>query len=412
MISAKNIAPHITIILFLFIFNISFGQNDYRDGFIISGESDTTHGLINLRSNYQNSRHCEFKKNHEADPEIFPPGEIKAYKFDNGKFYVSKDITLEDTEKKVFLEILLDGIVDLFYYKAKDDEYFFVEKNEKLHQLSNNEIEIRNGNVVKYVRNSNQYKGALTYLFQESPELKNKINDTRFTYRSLINITKDYHENVCDDYKCVDYTRSTNRPVYLEPHIALVNSWLGLKSSNDLSLNTKAAIGINFRFKPLKVHYLWNVLLGISYSTNTLQGDFINSLYNYEDITYRIRTDYTIIRVPIMLEYSFPAKTIQPFLSVGYNNVFLLNPDYEVRSVYYSPGGEETHAVPRYTDLRRYQYGLLAGLGARYLMNDKANVYVKLDFEYRFPSANLNHVLDYINVRSILVSLGYSFSLN
>ncbi len=143
------------------------------------------------------------------------------------------------------------------------------------------------------------------------------LKKTRFSYKSLLNITKEYHNNVCNEYECIDYTKSTKRNIYIEPNISLINSWMGLKTSNDLSGNSKLAIGINFRFKPIKVFQLWNFLVGINYSTNHFNGDFENHLFYPTSRTYRIETKYSIIRIPIILEYSFPAKKIQPFLSSG-----------------------------------------------------------------------------------------------
>jgi len=396
-------------IFFLLITNNVSGQKDYKNGYIITNNIDTIYGLINLRSNYHNRKVCEFKKNTDTISELFSPRDIRAYMIDNGKFYISKNITVNDTVRKVFLEFLLDGIVDLYYYKEFDDEFYFIEKDSTMYQLSNEATEVFIDDV-RYIQNSNRYIGVLSYLFQESPGLSGKINNTVFEYKSLVKITKDYHDNVCNDYKCIDYTKSTKTNIYLEPNIGLINSWMGLKSSSDLSYDIKPVIGINFRIIPVKIHYLWNFLVGINYSTNYFKHDFKNKLFDKGNKTFRIEMKYSIIRLPIMLEYSFPTKKLQPFLSVGYNNVFILNPDYDVRQVYSYFGTEYTGGTID-TDFRNYQYGFLSGLGVRYKINDGSRIYLKVDSEYRAPPANFRHILDYHHVKTLIFNLGYSFSL-
>lgn len=397
----------IGILFLLLINNNDFGQVNYKSGYIITNNNDTIYGLINLRSNYRNNRACDFKKTENDSPEQLLPTDIKAYKIDDRKFYVSKTISLKDTSNVVFLEFLLNGIVNLFYYKDVVDEYFFIEKDNKLYELSNNKKIITNS-YTHYLKYSNQYIGALSYLFQDSPEISGDIKKTRFSYKSLLDITKEYHNNVCNEYECIDYTKSTKRNIYIEPNISLINSWMGLKTSNDLSGNSKLAIGINFRFKPIKVFQLWNFLVGINYSTNHFNGDFENHLFYPTSRTYRIETKYSIIRIPIILEYSFPTKKIQPFLLAGYNNVFILNPETDMKIVFDDNLIGETH---NNLDFQKYQFGLMSGGGVRYLINDKSNIYLKTDFEYRFPSSSFSRTLDYQRVMALTVNIGYSFSL-
>lgn len=395
-------------IVFLLLSNKTVsGQNSYKSGYIVTNNNDTIYGLIKLRSNYLNNRSCNFKKVAEDSPELLSPSDIKAYKIENSKFYISKIISLRDTNRVVFLEFLLDGIVNLYYFKDIVEEYFFIEKDNTLYELSN-ERKIITKDYDQFFWNSNQYIGALSYLFKESPELSDKIKKTGFSYKSLIKITEDYHNNVCKEYECINYTKSTKIKICLEPNISLVNSWMGLKTSTDLAQNTKLAIGINFKFNPVKVFHLWNFLVGINYSSNHFNGDFENQLFFTTPRTYRIEAKYSIIRVPIVLEYSFPAKKIQPFLSVGYNNVFILNPEADIKVVFDNDLIGETVGE---LDFQKYQCGLLSGIGVRYIINDKSNIFLKSDFEYRIPSSSFSRTLDYQRVMALIFNIGYSFAI-
>ena len=118
----KNL-NRIFFISLLAISSISYGQRDYKPGYIITNKNDTVHGFINLKSNYQNSRQCEFKRNIDQEPDTYLPFDIKGYRVENSKFYVSKEVPLNDTTEKVFLEYLVEGIVNLYYLKDLTSEY-------------------------------------------------------------------------------------------------------------------------------------------------------------------------------------------------------------------------------------------------------------------------------------------------
>ncbi|MFA6401462.1 MAG: hypothetical protein WCX31_07530 [Salinivirgaceae bacterium] len=407
----KNALLFFTVIIALLTFNYSNAQNDYKKGYIITFSNDTIYGSINLKSNTQNSKECEFKKSLEASSEIFSPEDLLAYRIEESKYYVSKNIQLDSTLRKVFLEFLLDGIVDLYYYKESQKEYFFLEKDGTLYRLNNNKKEIYRKEGV-YVQNSNQYIGVLNYTFQDSPEMSDKIKNTNFDYKSLINITKDYHESVCNDYECIDYSRSTKRHIYIEPTLGIINSWMGIQTSNDYSMDTKPVVGVNFRFSSIISRAAWNYTIGANYSTNDFYGDYTNGLF-YEGIS-RIDMNYSILRIPLIVDFTFPGSKFHPLISLGYNNVIIINPSYKIHNIVsFISDGElvKTETSEIRSNFRTYQYGFMVGTGFRYSINQRSQLTMKADFEYRMPSSKYGYFLDYHYVLSMMLNLGYSYSL-
>ncbi len=398
--------------LLLCIINSVNGQNEYKNGYIIRNNSDTIYGLISLRSNYANSLECVYKKNSDANADHFSPGDIRAYRIEDIKYYVSKEITLKDNKTKVFLEYLLHGIVDLYYLKAIDEKYFFIEKDDSLFQLSNEEKVLFDKWGGKFLTKSGQYYGILTYLFQNSPETLKKINDTRFDYKSLINITKEYHENVCKDYKCIEYTQSAKLKIFMEPEISLIYSRMGLKSSNDFAKDLKPAIGVNFRFIPALAYHVWSIGFGVNYSSNNFSGDYKNNLLDGSYRINRVDIKYSIIRIPIMFEYSFPTKKLQPFLSAGGNISYINKPSYSVRLVNKFQFADTVIIEDIYTGLEKFQIGLQGCVGIRFKINERSHLFIKSDFGYREPLSKFSYFLDYHFVNSIQLSMGYGFSLN
>ena len=410
---------NIPVFLFLLSLNNLSGQKDFKNGYIIGLENDTIYGQINLKSNYSNSLICEFKKNPDDIPVRYDPDQIKSYRIEDFKYYVAKDIYIDSVNKKVFLEYLLDGVVDLYFYKGKDHEYYYIDKEGEMYQLSNDEI-VRNVNVMddyytRYAKNSNQYIGTLNYLFNDDPETKRHVPNTSYTLKSLINITKKYHVNTCPDLDCIDFTKSAKTKIVLEPNIGLVNSWMGLHTSPDHVYDISLSFGANIRIKPVMKHYLWNVIVGLNWAMNDFTGDFENTLFTSAQprIKYnRIHARYHIIRIPIIVEYTFPFKKIQPLIELGFVNVLQLDPDYSVNIIdkYDFTDIVELGGIVD-TEFRKHQFGFLSGAGLRYNLNELSYIQIKGDFEFRIPSQNLGHFLDYHHVKSLIFYIGYGISL-
>jgi len=388
-----------------------YGQKDFKPGYLVTTSEDTLYGMINVISNSQNGKNCEFILGTDQVHKGFSPYEIKAYRTED-KYYVSRDITIDNKKEKIFLEFLVDGIVDLYYLKDGVNEYYFIERDTALIPLSNNEIEyIREGdglrtNDKKYQGNSNHYKGTLTYVFQDSPGINRKISATPFEYRSLINLTKDYHYSVCTDYDCIDYTRSTKRIVYLEPSVGMISTWMSLKTSDDHAHNLRPSFGIMMRIKPLKSLTSWNFLMGLNLSDNDLEGDFENDLYYYSSTkTYHLVMKYGVLRIPFSVEYTMSKGKFQPYVALTYNNIFLLNAEYAAYKVV-----NDRYFLDLVT-LQKYQMGFALGVGLKYNVKNESYFFLKNEFEYRLPSNNMQHVLDYCKYKSLMVNIGYGFHL-
>lgn len=392
---------------------IASGQKGFKPGYIITNEFDTIRGYIREKNNIQNSKSCEFIRAENQPVEVFQPAELKAYRIENSKYYWSKEIELDSVKQKVFLEYLIDGIVDLYYLKNAGNELYFIEKDGKLIELSNNgslvTVKEKDGarEIEKtYFKNSNQYQNILKYLFHDSPEVMKEIPSTSFDYKPLINLTKDYHNSVCKDYTCIDFTKSTNKSIYLEPSIGIANSWMGLKTSKNYSHNMKPYYGLQIRFKPFKGYSMWNILTGINYSNNSFQGNFDNTINeNYYIKTYMIFYEYSILRIPMTVEYSLPTRKLQPYISLTYNNILIFNESHEVKRMDVSfPYVEESYA-------RKYQFGVSAGLGVRYNMDSRSYLFLKNELEYRVPAAKFGWVLDHTHVYTDLLSFGVGFKI-
>lgn len=393
-------------ILFLLIINNLNAQNNFKIGYIIGLENDTIHGYIERNPNLKNRNICSFKKEINQKSQDFTANDIKAYRIENSKFYISKDILINEVETRVFLEYLLKGIVNLYYLAGINYENYYIEKDNKLILLSNEEREVIDENNKKFVVESNQYVGILTYLFQDAPELRNNIQSTGFTYKSLIKITEDYHNSVCNAYECINYTRSTKAKIYIEPHVGGAYSTMGLKTSANTATDIAPYSGLNLRLQSEKIYFLWNFLIGINFSQNNYNGDFENDIV-VPGRTHELTVKYTTVRIPITIERRFLTKNIQPFLSLALQNTLLLNPDYKVE--YHSTNQDFSSLID--SDFRNYQLGIAVGCGVRFKLPNSNYLYFKANYEYRAPLVTNDHFLDFQHINSILTEIGYGIKL-
>ncbi len=379
------------------------GQKDFRTGYVITNSSDTVYGLINLKSNYQNSRSCEFVSENNSMPEVYSPRDIVGYRIENSKYYLSRVINKDNELQIVFLEYLVDGIVDLFYLKDFEGDYFFIEKEGVLYQLSNEDKKVIANDDVYEVK-SNQYKGVLSSLFKESPSALRKINTTPFSYKPLIDLTKDYHNEICTHQECIDYTKSSKTKIWIEPFAGISYTMMGLnlseKHTNDLGI----CYGMNIRFIPFRSHYRWNLLAGVSVLSNNLRGTFNDDL---DSLVY-ISTEFNTVRIPITVEYNFPGKNIQPFLSLSYCTNLVHIKDYHTRY--------EDYPIQSYL-LRKVHFepGISFAAGFRHNLTESAYLMLKNEIEIKHLNSYI-YSSEYTNetpkLFSDMLSIGFGFNIN
>lgn len=286
----------------------SFGQSNFREGYYITWNNDTIYGLIDYRSDARNSQRCLFKSSESSNQERFEPGEILGYRFSNGKFYVSKEIGTHFGEKKVFLEFLVNGITNLYFFRDMNYfKYFLEDKNGNMLELTNETKTSEIDGKGKVQQNSKRYIGLLKATFADSPEIMAKVDNTGFGHKALINITKDYHEMVCFDEKCIIYEKVL--PSAIVKFAPSINSGISLNRFNKSILS-------DYDFEPA-LHYGAGMLLSIvlpGVNENiSFDGGLNLNRYNYHG-------SYKVINGPIKENYDiyFKLTSLQPSLSVNY----------------------------------------------------------------------------------------------
>ena len=398
----KNLNYLLISILTVLCFQSSLSaQKNYKKGYIITNSKDTIRGLIQFTSKSDYDKKCEIIRNGKTNSEFLTPNDIKNVKT-NDSYFASKEVLLNNVRKKIFLEVLSEGIVNTYCLNNKK---FFIEKGDSIYHLCTEEKEIIDKYGDKYSLVSNKYLGVLAFLFKEDPDINQKLGNTNLTSKLLVKITHEYCEKVCNNCKFINYRENQKHTIILEPHMAFNFSLLTFRGSNDVSTTLSPVIGVDIHFPSIR-NAKWDYMLGINYSYNRFNGDYTHSIYRAVE-TYGVKLDYTFVSIPLLFEYSFNDKKIHPTLDFGYNNVFILSQNNSLTKLLNGSSIVEINSK-----MRLYQYGLIAGGGIKYKVSNNSSLNLKCVIEFRVSSINTHYFLDKQQTSSIQIKLGYSFKSN
>ena len=222
----------VSILVYILIINVLSAQNNFKPAVVIGFQNDTIKGLVDFRTNRLNATECRFKTSENAPERIFKPSEIAGYKLlKEGKYYFSHEIVVDSILRgykflkegkyhfpqenavdslirdTVFLEFLVGGSVNLYYYSDNEnsDHYLFektkgelidvVKKNDR---ITNLRVKVTNtwySNSSNYNKNQNDenYHEVLKYVFRESKKISEKATSVDFERKDFIELTTRYN---------------------------------------------------------------------------------------------------------------------------------------------------------------------------------------------------------------------------
>ena len=203
------------LLIMLCLSTILYAQGNYVPGYIVTNQQDTLVGWIDYRTDAKNALECNFKKDAMSKKQTYLPGSIFGYRLINeGKFYISKNITINNISQIVFVEYLVQGIVNLYFYVDSKNPlwtpeyYLFEDETGKMTVITKKPDQyVTNDNGVTHIKTDNSYIEIIRHLFQSSDATIKDIDHLQFTQQSIIEITKDYHKQMCTTGEdCIVFT--------------------------------------------------------------------------------------------------------------------------------------------------------------------------------------------------------------
>lgn len=183
---------------------------EFKEGYIINMKGDTLTGQVSIESAATNSQYCNFKLKDQEKVNVYIPKDLIGYGIFNGFTYVKKIILYNESSEELFLQLIVDGIIDLYYVSTDNREFFLIEKENQFYELDNSVYTITKDSK-KYLQKSDKYKGVLRYLLNEGSFPSSYFDKVNYNFTDLVKVTIEYHERTCTTYNCKVYDYSDNR---------------------------------------------------------------------------------------------------------------------------------------------------------------------------------------------------------
>jgi hypothetical protein len=324
----NNLTPFIMkkaliFLLAIFILNQP-GLPQFKSGYIVTNENDTIKGFINFEGSIVNSDRCEFRLPAGGESQVFKPGDIQAFRFDDSKLFSTWDLNVGDQQKKVFIEWLMKGRASLLTYTGNvpDVRYFLLAEDGTFTELTNTTYQFSNesqgGFIKEYERKKQEYVNTLLFYFRDYPPLDPQIKATQFNSKSLMRITKTYHEKTCPSYDCIVYEQA-GRKMTIDWGIYAAYNYSIWKINNGVPENvyplSVAGLGLALDISNLpSLPPKFRARVGLGFSSITYKYDTLG-IYPLIDDDKILKL--TNARVPLQIAYRFSESKISPYLSGG-----------------------------------------------------------------------------------------------
>jgi len=202
----------IAVIFILFIGNTALTQTmEYLPCYVITLQNDTVHGTGNVS---YDQRYCTFKRTDGPEYKNYSPAEMNSFRIKDGKNFISREIITDGEMTWFFLEYLVDGEIDLFYINH-GGRFFIEKKNAEIIELDDDIREIKEIDGGKYMIQDKRYLGYIRAYMSEAPQLYSEIDKmSKLDQRHLVKLSVDYHNAVCNEYECVNYTKKVGNVTY------------------------------------------------------------------------------------------------------------------------------------------------------------------------------------------------------
>jgi hypothetical protein len=393
----------------LYISVIANGQSRFLKGYIITNDSDTITGLIEYKGNQSNTQKCIYKENEQSEEHSYFAGDIKGYRYGDSKYYVSRIMQIKGQTDTLFLEYLVDGVVDLYcYYDADDVHYLIQAEKDSLVELKEVKQQIH-----AHLHVSKTYIYVLKSIFKDSPKISEKANYTVLDQGSLIKLTSAYHHEICPDKECTIYAKGheghLNVGITLGVNLISVSVPGGLSGemfpfmNSDFGHPVSPSLGffllVNIPDVNANLYFQFEgSVTRLSLESNESYYLSLNGVRYDNDIEYK-QTNFCGNAI---FKYSFGEKKVRPVIQLGGFLNYGVGESYS-RDTWMTHGNSSSHVTGTESPLNAVDYGPVAGLGIMTIGAKKKPVMVDIRF---LKGLNLSK-----EVRANYFSLSTAFTL-
>ncbi|WP_321368806.1 hypothetical protein [uncultured Draconibacterium sp.] len=395
---------YIATSFFVLLSVLSFAQ--FQAGYIITNSNDTVSGYIDFKGAVKNSKQCDFKEENNSKVISYLPHDIRAYRFIDGKYFTSDNILEGDLKTPVFLEWLIKGEANVLCFTPADlnVRYFYKTNNDSLIELKNTEFN-RKLKGTNYSFDKKEYVGELKYQFRDQPQLFDDIDNSDLNAKSLIRVSKKYHNLVCPDEDCLVF-EDVNRKhsFYIGPAISYISSQYILNNGNEEAVKRASDLGygINMRFgKSPSLSPRFSFQLGAVFYDITYQYD---AFIRYVEDFRIARIKY--IRIPASVSYSLTKTQSAPYLNAGVSVNYRYDHEFYDERLLDNLTNHWSYDL----GMKPFQPGFNVGVGYEINLSEKlkGNLLASYEYLYRFYGTSVSEK-SYVN--NLLLSFSVLYRL-
>jgi len=333
---------------------IAIGQEEYYTTDTISFV-----GLLNLvdTGDKMNARFCQINKN--GGIVKYSPYEVKLYCLRSGKLYISKEIPGRDSIRRVFLEQLCKGNLNLYYYKNENGKTFFLEKDSSLIELP------------RHTDQNRSFREQLQRFTVDCPKLEETAKLVNYRKLSMQQFVKNI--NTCNrkPFRFASYGISFG---YGNANLD-VSFGAGFQLPADLQPDPQSvnSIGLFLDF-PIMVS-------NFSFYANVHYFKYSVSYYQFHDkADIDLVVNISTFKMPLMFRYTLPYRQVRPFINAGIVVAYHNQAEFDLYQTVVSPGHVEI-SEPYSNYFTNLQIGYTAGAGIEYSLNYRNSVFLELRYD-------------------------------
>lgn len=422
----KLVHFNFTVFVILF-FNLSlFGQDNYLSGYIITNNKDTVNGFI-MYNDLSCYKFCSFKTSQDNKDQVYNPQDIAAYRLNNGRYYISKTVDLDNQVVTAFVEYLIKGKANIYYLYNGSNHYFIEKENDKIYELTERDSIYMDDKWARHYK-LKKHKGKLKALLADCPQINNEINKVNLNHSSLIKLAKDYHNYVCTSERCVIYQKEVT-PIKLRYSLFAGASLLQLSFDGAMKINNLPSFNIGGKIEFENVISWTNKLSlysGVSYfrfNSATLSAgsepysveiDGVNYSVGNSKFVYNQKSSidvdfkYSALNIPLGVSYTFLDKSIRPYAFFALSNNFVISQNKNVKI----KNSVQPDYVPPFS---KYSIGIIGGVGLKYELPNSSLLFIEFKSEYNssleFKSEYNSDLAKSPPLKTTLfgINLGYTF---
>ncbi|MEN8249592.1 MAG: hypothetical protein ABFS32_11715 [Bacteroidota bacterium] len=387
-------------LLVVSVYNQSFSQENYLEGYVINNNQDTVYGFIDYRNWNINPQLIKFKERLDSITTIIYPAGITEFGVED-EIYVTGTVevevsprsvgqleynpTLKTKTETVFLQTLISGVKSLYFLKdPKGHENFYIKRDAAFDLLIYKKY-LRLIDTERVIAENKRYLGQLNLYLAECPSLNSTLSNLSYNKKSFTKVFQEY-------YRCSGHN------IDFQKRIEIIKIEKGLKfggTATFFNIRSTSSYLADAAFNQsynITAGVFFNAVLPRNQGRWSINNEILFSSFDvtghYEDFQMNAIIDigYSYLKINNLLKYKFSAAKIHTYLNIGISNGIMIvekNNKVSKKLIGFSTVTEERALE----DIRKHEQGWILGYGVQYS---------NFSIETRFESGN--GISPYINI--------------